>query len=101
MPSDVKLESIEFGSVSDNTSAIDSIKVNLTHGFSSKVIKREGALILHHKKINVEAEKPIKLVKVAKSSFPGLPPLWIKFMDKHGSLVAIYDKLGRINHIDG
>ena len=63
MPSDVKLQSLEFTSL--KMFSINSVKVNLTQGFESEVIKTEEGTSIHGEILEFDCSKLVKRVQGA------------------------------------
>ena len=51
MPEDVRLQSLDFKCYDDNAPGIASVKVTLSHGYSSDVIEKIGIKFRHSETI--------------------------------------------------
>ena len=96
MPHDVRLQSLEFKKA-DGYCPIASVKVNLTHDNSSKVFEKEGISFGNKKVINFDLNRPIKRVRGADNHVMFNFITGVKFMDKLGSQVSIYDPYNHFN----
>ena len=99
MPHDVRLQSLEFKQ-SAETLGIGYVRVNLTHGYSSEVFERKGSVLSDEKKIDFDVNQPIKRVKCANNNASFGYIYAVKFMDKQGSQVSIYDPIQTIRNRD-
>ena len=95
MPNDTRLQSLEFKALAYTKDGIGSVRVNLTHGYSSKVFESKNFRLRVHdgKKIDFDVNQPIKRVKCADDSGSISKIYAVKFMDKQGSQVSIYDPI--------
>lgn len=96
MPADVRLQSLDFkgandGDEDDSDVAIASVKVTLTNDFSSKVFEKQGVVYVDQKTLVFDAKKQIKRVQGADSNGRWGEVKAVKFMDKGGNELGIYD----------
>lgn len=89
MPASASLHSLEFKS--SFSGPIASVRVNLTHGFSSRVFEKQDGQFQSRQTITFDVKRPIKKVQGADQNGT-LPCLYrVKFMDKEEKQVSMYD----------
>ena len=96
MPEDVKLKSLEFKRLSD-WYRIGSVRVNLTHDYSSEVFQKKGESFAGEEKIDFDVNRPIKRVQSGDNNGSFDCTYGVKFMDKDGNQMSIYDPNNNMN----